>query len=81
MNAADITKLMSRLRFKIQPERRRFPTKFGPMGRLNRLSNYVTAMIKYERVEMYYPRADEVRGYVERVSRKAFAIQSSPNNV
>lgn len=66
MNAADITKLVSKLRFKVQP-RRKFPTKFGPMGRLNKLSDYVTAMIKYERIEMYYPRADETRGYVERV--------------
>lgn len=40
---------------------------FGPMGRLTRMSDFVTAMIKYERIEMYYPRADEVRGYLERV--------------
>lgn len=68
MNAADITKLVSRLRFKIQPERRKFQHKLGRMGQLDQMSDYVTAMIKYERVEMYYPRADEVRGYTERVS-------------
>lgn len=71
MNAADITKLVSRLRFKITPKHRRFPTKAGPMGRLSRLSDYVTAMIKYERVEMYYPRADETRGYLERVCNES----------
>lgn len=78
MNAADITKLVSKLRFKIQPDRRKFPTKYGPMGRLSRMSDYVTAVIKYERVEMYYPRADETRGYVERVSEFIIHLKFNP---
>lgn len=68
MNQADITKLISKIRFQIQPTRRKFPSMAGPMGRLNRLRNTVTALIKYERIELYHPRADESRGYAERVS-------------
>lgn len=70
MNQADITKLVSRLRFKIQPERRKFPTIFGPMGRLYKMRNTLTALVKYERIELYHPRADEARGYTERVCSK-----------
>lgn len=67
MNQADITKLVSRLRFKIQPKKRQFRSMEGPMGRLNRMRETVTALIKYERIEAYHPRADEARGYAERV--------------
>lgn len=67
MNQAEITKLVSKLRFKIQPQRRQMPSMSGPMGRINRLRETVTALIKYERIELYYPRADESRGYAERV--------------
>lgn len=74
MNQADITKLVSRLRFKIQPERRRFPNNQGPMGRLNKMRDSLTALIKYERIELYYPRADETRGYTERVCVRNHAL-------
>lgn len=67
MNQAEITKLVSKLRFKIQPQRRQMPSMRGPMGRIDRLRESVTALIKYERIELYYPRADESRGYAERV--------------
>lgn len=67
MNQAEIGKLVSRLRFKIQPQRRKMQDSKGPMGRLERLRESVTALIKYERIELYYPRADESRGYAERV--------------
>lgn len=68
MNQADLTKLVSKLRFKIQPDRRKFPTMLGPMGRLYKMRNTLTALVKYERIELYHPRADEARGYTERVS-------------
>lgn len=68
MSQADITKLVSKLRFRIQPNRRRMPNMKGPMGRLEKLRETVTGLIKYERIELYYPRADESRGYAERVS-------------
>jgi large subunit ribosomal protein L17 len=41
------------------------------LGRLNKLRKTVTALIKHERLEMNYNRADEARGYAERV-RVAF---------
>lgn len=34
----------------------------------------VTALIKYERIELYYPRADETRGYAERVYFKISSL-------
>lgn len=68
MNQAEIGKLVSRLRFKIQPKRQ-MPSSRGPMGRLDRLRESVTALIKYERIELYHPRADESRGYAERVCK------------
>lgn len=66
MNQADITKLVSRLRYRIQGKRQMRSMR-GPMGRLDRLRQSVTGLIKYERIELYYPRADESRGYAERV--------------
>lgn len=68
MNQSDVVKLVSKLRFQIQPRRRKLPSMAGPMGRFERLRNSVTALIKYERIELYHPRADESRGYAERVS-------------
>lgn len=76
MNQAELTKLVSRLRFKIQPERRKMPSMAGPMGRLRRMRDTVTALIKYERIELYYPRADEARGYAERVYFITDSLQS-----
>lgn len=67
MNQAEVAKLMSQLRFKIQPSYRRLSQPKGPEGRLNKLRQTVTALIKYERLELYHPRADETRGYAERV--------------
>ncbi|XP_031638491.1 39S ribosomal protein L17, mitochondrial [Contarinia nasturtii] len=66
MNQADIAKLVSRLRFQVHPKKR-LPNIRGPLGRLERLRDYVTALIKYERIECYYPKADESRGYAERL--------------
>lgn len=68
MNQGEVSKLVSKLRFKIKPTHRRFKTPEGPPGRLDRMRKSVTALIKYERIELYYPRADESRGYAERVS-------------
>lgn len=68
MNKAEIQKLVSKLRFAIQPRHRNLKTSYGPEGRLYRLRASVTALIKYERIEMNFPRADESRGYAERVS-------------
>lgn len=67
MNQADVSKLVSKLRIHIQPKAKRIKNKDGPEGRLNKLRKTVTALIKHERIELNYPRADEARGYAERV--------------
>lgn len=68
MNQAEVTKLMSQLKFFVAPRHRRMKNALGPEGRLMKLRQSVTALFKYERLEMMYNRADETRGYAERVS-------------
>lgn len=70
MNQAEVTKLMSQLRVAVAPQARRLRNVDGPEGRLLKLRKTVTAMIKHERIELNYNRADEARAYVERVSIK-----------
>lgn len=70
MNQADVTKLMSKLRFSIRPRYRKLRNIDGPEGRLDKMRKTVTALIKHERIELYSQRADESRGYAERVSSK-----------
>lgn len=70
MNQAEVSKLMSQLKFAIQPRHRRMKNPAGPEGRLMKLRQSVTALFKYERLEMNYNRADETRGYAERVGSK-----------
>lgn len=68
MNHAEVSKLMSELKFAIKPRYRRMKNAAGPEGRLNKLRATVTALFKYERLELNTNRADEARGYAERVS-------------
>lgn len=74
MNQAEVTKLMSQLRVAVAPKARRLRNIDGPEGRLLKLRKTVTAMIKHERIELNFNRADEARAYVERVS-----LNRSPN--
>ncbi|GJQ74977.1 mRpL17 [Trypoxylus dichotomus] len=67
MNQADVSKLVSQLRLKVNPRLRKFRSPAGPEGRLNKLRKTVTALIKHERIELNYPRADEARMYAERL--------------
>ncbi|XP_015282916.1 PREDICTED: 39S ribosomal protein L17, mitochondrial [Gekko japonicus] len=39
----------------------------GPRNRLDLLRNLVTALVRHERIETIYARADEMRGYAERL--------------
>ncbi|XP_036336987.1 39S ribosomal protein L17, mitochondrial-like [Rhagoletis pomonella] len=64
MNQADVSKLMSQLRIAVKP-RRNLKNPDGPEGRLLKLRKTVTALVKHERIELYYNRADEARGYAE----------------
>lgn len=79
MNLADVTKLVSKLRIKVQPKHRRLRNVDGPEGRLLKIRKTVTALIKYERLELNYYRADECRGYAERVSPKTTQTKTTCN--
>lgn len=67
MNQADVTKLMSRLRINYLSRYRNMKQVDGPEGRMNKLRKTVTGLIKNERIELNYARADEARGYAERL--------------
>lgn len=64
MNQANVEKLMSQVKYKVG-RARRLRNIDGPEGRLRKIQKTLTALIKYERIELFYPRADETRGYVE----------------
>lgn len=66
MNQANVEKLVSKLRYNVKPKRR-LSNKDGPEGRLRQIQKTLTALLKYERLELNYNRADETRGYVERL--------------
>lgn len=68
MNQAEVSKLVSKLRIKVPPKHRKLPNPKGPEGRLDKLRKTLTGLIKYERIELNYNRADEARQYAERVS-------------
>ncbi|XP_073838171.1 mitochondrial ribosomal protein L17 [Musca autumnalis] len=65
MNQAEVTKLMSQLRIAVRPNKRNLKNPNGPEGRLMKLRKTVTALVKHERIELFYQRADEARGYAE----------------
>lgn len=67
MNQADVSKLVSKLNIKVNPRLRKFRNPAGPEGRLDKLRKTVTALIKHERIELNFNRADESRMYAERV--------------
>ena len=46
---------------------RNLRNKQGVEGRLKRISNTVTALVREERIEVSYQRGDEARAYLERV--------------
>lgn len=73
MNQANIEHLVSKLRYNVKP-RRRFSNPEGPLGRLRKFQKTLTALIKYERLELNYMRADETRGYVDQARTLLFAI-------
>ncbi|XP_032671015.1 39S ribosomal protein L17, mitochondrial isoform X2 [Odontomachus brunneus] len=78
MNQANVEKLVSKLKFNIRPNARRMRNPDGPEGRLRKIQKTLTALIKYERIELYYNRADETRGYVELLINEA--IRNGPTH-
>ncbi|XP_029722995.2 large ribosomal subunit protein bL17m [Aedes albopictus] len=67
MNQAEVAKLMSQLKIAVRPRHRNLKNIDGPEGRLDKLRKTVTALIKHERIELNYQRADEARAYAERL--------------
>nr|SVE75424.1 EOG090X0EUO [Daphnia dolichocephala] len=67
MNQADLTRLVSALKIVVKSKPRRFACPEGPAGRLEKLRATVTALVKYERIELNHPRAEEAQGYAERL--------------
>lgn len=68
MNQAEIRKLIPAIRIAIDPKHRKFANPEGPEGRLRKMRATVSDLVKNERIELNYRRADEARGYAERVS-------------
>ncbi|KYQ50102.1 39S ribosomal protein L17, mitochondrial [Trachymyrmex zeteki] len=66
MNQANVENLVNKLRYNVKP-RRKFGNSDGPEGRLRKFQKTLTALIKYERLELNYRRADETRGYVDQL--------------
>lgn len=58
---------MSRLRINYLSRHRNLKQIDGPEGRINKLRKTVTGLIKNERIELNFARADEARGYAERL--------------
>ncbi|XP_059480318.1 large ribosomal subunit protein bL17m [Neocloeon triangulifer] len=71
MNQADVTKLVSALRINVLPKHRRLSNPDGPKGRVLKIQKTVTALFKHERIEVNRNRADEARGYAERLISEA----------
>jgi len=67
MNKADVSKLMSQLKIAVAPSPRRIKNPDGSDGRLMKMRKTVTALFKFERLELHFNRADEARGYAERL--------------
>ncbi|OAD58378.1 39S ribosomal protein L17, mitochondrial, partial [Eufriesea mexicana] len=78
MNQANVEKLVSRLRYNVGSKPRKLKNQNGPEGRLHKIRKTLTAVIKYERIELNYARADETRGYVERLISEA--LRYGPDN-
>ncbi|GLH00014.1 39S ribosomal protein L17, mitochondrial [Gryllus bimaculatus] len=60
-----------KLRINVAPRHRNLKNPDGPEGRLLKLRKTVTGLIKHERIELNYNRADEARGYAERLISEA----------
>jgi len=67
----DVQKLVPKLKIAVRNTPLKFRQPEGPFGRLKLLRKTVTALIKYERLELNFPRASEARGYTERLITEA----------
>uniref|UniRef100_G3MRP0 Large ribosomal subunit protein bL17m n=2 Tax=Amblyomma TaxID=6942 RepID=G3MRP0_AMBMU len=68
---ADATRLIPALKHVVTHRHRKLTTVKGSVGRVEKIRATLTALLKHERIELNYPRADEVRGYAERLIQDA----------
>ncbi|XP_037518765.1 39S ribosomal protein L17, mitochondrial [Rhipicephalus sanguineus] len=68
---ADATRLIPALKHVVTHRHRRLTTPKGSLGRVEKIRATLTALFKHERIELNHPRADEVRGYAERLISEA----------
>lgn len=69
MPQANVSKLVSQLNIRVLPSPRKLKNPKGPEGRHDTIKRILTALFKYERIEVGYNTGDETRGYAERVSK------------
>ncbi|GIZ00592.1 39S ribosomal protein L17, mitochondrial [Caerostris extrusa] len=67
----EIAKLVPKLKHNVKPRYRNLKNTEGPEGRINKIKSTLSALLKYERLELFLPRCDEVRGYAERLITEA----------
>ncbi|XP_012253324.1 39S ribosomal protein L17, mitochondrial [Athalia rosae] len=67
MNQANVTKLISKLNIHVPNRSRKLKNPAGGEGRLLKLRKTLTALVKYERIELNFNRAEEARGFIERL--------------
>uniref|UniRef100_A0A1E1X959 Large ribosomal subunit protein bL17m n=1 Tax=Amblyomma aureolatum TaxID=187763 RepID=A0A1E1X959_9ACAR len=68
---ADATRLVPALKYAVKHRHRKLTTVKGSVGRVEKIRATLTALLKHERIELNHPRADEVRGYAERLIQDA----------
>lgn len=72
---AEVKHLFPKLKFKVGGDKhRKLSNPDGPAGRIRKIQKTLTALFKYERIELNFNRADETRGYVELVSSFSFFV-------
>nr|AAX62483.1 mitochondrial ribosomal protein L17 [Lysiphlebus testaceipes] len=71
MNQARVSHLVSELKINVRPKARKLRNIDGPEGRIKKIQKTLTALLKYERLELYFNRGEEVRGYAERLISEA----------
>ncbi|GFT57879.1 39S ribosomal protein L17 [Nephila pilipes] len=70
-SGVEISKLVPRVKINVDKRHRNLKNKDGPVGRINKIKKTLSALFKYERIELFLPRCDETRGYAERLITEA----------
>ncbi|XP_015903944.1 large ribosomal subunit protein bL17m [Parasteatoda tepidariorum] len=70
---AEIAKLLPRIKFSVKKRHVNLKNvqDEGPYGRVKKIRTVLSALFKYERIELFMPKCNEVRGYAERLITEA----------